>query len=137
MNRNDVKSLKDVILAFTMGKKVQSRPIGSETEWVVDEKPTFNSKKYEYRVMPEPKYRPFTTEAECWNEMLKHQPFGWVENDTSGERTHICTVKWSPKAGPYVVFSGNESFEFSVNIIFRDYTFVDGAPFGVIDESYE
>ena len=25
----------------------------------------------------EPKYRPFRDKNECWDEMLKHQPFGW------------------------------------------------------------
>lgn len=29
----------------------------------------------------EPKYRPFRTKEECWNEMLKHQPFGWVSSN--------------------------------------------------------
>lgn len=32
-----------------------------------------------YRVKPEPKYRPFKNADECWQEMLKHEPFGWVK----------------------------------------------------------
>lgn len=30
----------------------------------------------EYRIKPEPKYRPFKDAKECWQEMQKHQPFG-------------------------------------------------------------
>ena len=34
----------------------------------------------EYRVKPEPTYRPFKNGEECWQEMQKHQPFGWVKS---------------------------------------------------------
>ena len=33
-----------------------------------------------YRIKPEPKYRPFKNGEECWQEMSKHQPFGWVNS---------------------------------------------------------
>ena len=33
-----------------------------------------------YRIKPEPKFRPFKDAEECWNEMQKHQPFGWVKS---------------------------------------------------------
>lgn len=29
--------------------------------------------------LTEPAYRPFKDKEECWNEMLKHQPFGWTK----------------------------------------------------------
>ena len=33
-----------------------------------------------YRIKPEQKYRPFRDAKECWQEMQKHQPFGWVKS---------------------------------------------------------
>ena len=33
-----------------------------------------------YRIKPEQKYRPFKDAEECWQEMQKHQPFGWVKS---------------------------------------------------------
>ena len=33
-----------------------------------------------YRIKLEPKFRPFKNAEECWNEMQKHQPFGWVKS---------------------------------------------------------
>lgn len=33
-----------------------------------------------YRIKPEVKYRPFNDAEECWQEMQKHQPFGWVKS---------------------------------------------------------
>ena len=32
-----------------------------------------------YRIKPQPKYRSFKNAEECWQEMLKHQPFGWIK----------------------------------------------------------
>ena len=40
-----------------------------------------------YRIKPVQKYRPFKNKKECWEEMLKHQPFGWVKD---GSR--MCNV---------------------------------------------
>lgn len=34
-----------------------------------------------YRIKPEQKYRPFRDAKECWQEMQKHQPFGWVKSN--------------------------------------------------------
>lgn len=33
-----------------------------------------------YRIKPESKYRPFENKKECWEEMQKHQPIGWVKS---------------------------------------------------------
>ena len=45
---------------------------------------TWNAKTLKLEKI-EPKYRPFRTKEECWNEMLKHQPFGWVKHTSSNE----------------------------------------------------
>lgn len=34
----------------------------------------------EYRIKPNHTYRPFKDAEECWQEMQKHQPFGWVKS---------------------------------------------------------
>lgn len=34
---------------------------------------------YLYRIKPEVKYRSFKDKKECWAEMQKHQPFGWIK----------------------------------------------------------
>lgn len=44
----------------------------------LDEAVDFSDCVSNYRIKPGPKYRPFIDNKECWNEMLKHQPFGWV-----------------------------------------------------------
>lgn len=69
-----------------------------------------------YRIKPEAKYRPFKNVEECWHEMLKHQPFGWVKTDSG--------------YGP--IWHVNEGDDF--NATFKDSTFADGTPFGIKEE---
>ena len=82
--------------------------------------------KYEYREITadeilsleatEPSYRPFKTEEECWQEMLKHQPFGWIKLAFRGEYLNLVS------RGPQDDF----------NAEFKKYTFADGTPFGIL-----
>ena len=66
----------------------------------------------------EPSYRPFKTEEECWQEMLKHQPFGWIKLAFRGEYLNLVS------RGPQDDF----------NAEFKKYTFADGTPFGIKEE---
>ena len=66
-----------------------------------------------YRIKPEAKYRPFKNAKECWQEMLKHQPFGWVKTDSGYEP----------------IWHVNEGDDF--NLTFKNSTFADGTPFGI------
>ena len=69
-----------------------------------------------YRIKPEPKYRPFRYAKECWQEMQKHQPFGWVKTDSVYEP----------------ILHVNECDDF--NATFKYSTFADGTPFGIKEE---
>ena len=69
-----------------------------------------------YRIKPEAKYRPFKNAKECWQEMLKHQPFGWVKTDSVYEP----------------IWHVNEGDDF--NLTFKNSTFADGTPFGIKEE---
>lgn len=70
------------MLAFTQGNEIQARPLGIQDEnaWKDESSPNFDFNLYEYRVKEntESEYRPFENIKECWEEMLKHQPFGWI-----------------------------------------------------------
>lgn len=78
MKRQQAKKLLPIIQAFAEGKTIEFRT-NSISKWIETTTPNFDL-LHEYRIKPEPKYRPFRTKEECWNEMLKHQPFGWVKN---------------------------------------------------------
>ena len=69
------------------------------------------------------KYRPFANAEECWKEMLKHQPFGWVK-DRNGSKFVIENV--DSRGFVEVYDEGTCNF----NEVFENCTFVDGLPFG-------
>lgn len=125
MNRNQAKELLPIIKAFSEGKVIESRCIkGDKSLWYDDEDPSFDG-DFEYRIKPEPKYRPFKDAEECWAEMLKHHPFGWVKfKDTK------CGYYMLTSVAAGVGVGINDSL-LSYERIFNDYTFADSTPFGV------
>ena len=80
MTREEAKELLPIIKAFAEGKKIESRCIkGDKSLWYDDKDPSFDD-DFEYRIKQEPKFRPFKDAEECWHEMQKHKPFGWVKS---------------------------------------------------------
>ena len=82
--------------------------------------------------LTEPSYRPFKSQEECWKEMLKHQPFGWLKSKKNGRYRCIGAVSGSDKSEIVcIVFSTSESLLRSSGAVFDEYMFADGAPFGI------
>ena len=131
MTREEAKKLLPFIQAFSEGKTIQSKCIIDEVPlWWDDDDPTFNVDDFDYRIKPEPKYRPFKNAEECWNEMQKHQPFGWVkykDGSTTNKFMFICDI--SDKEATF-----NNCIEFTYYSFLEDYVFADGTPFGVLEE---
>lgn len=124
MNRQQAKELLPIIKAYAEGRTVQYY---YEGEGWADVKPNevadFSDNPSKYRIKPEPKYRPFNNKEECWNEMLKHQPFGWVK--ASHGQFFIIGLR-----DEGVFFGAKDNLQ-SYNYMFEDYTFADGTPFGI------
>lgn len=122
MDRNQAKKLLPIIQAYVEGKQIQHL----YNEWkdidVLDIDLAVNPELY--RIKPEPKYRPFVNAEECWQEMQKHQPFGWVK-DRNGSKFVIENV--DPRGFVEVYDEGTCTFD----EVFENRTFVDGLPFGV------
>ena len=80
MTREEIKKMLPILQAFADGKTIESRCIkGDKSLWYDDEDPSFDN-DFEYRIKPEQRYRPFKDAEECWQEMQKHKPFGWVKS---------------------------------------------------------
>lgn len=80
--------------------------------------------KFDYRIKPE--YRPFANAEECWQEMLKHQPFGWIkckEGYFSIVYVNDYYVGLADNDGSRILLASKNSYQ--------DNTFADGTPFGV------
>ena len=126
MTREEAKQLLPIIQAFAEGKAIESRCIkGNKSLWYYDEDPSFDN-DLEYRLKTEPKYRPFANAEECWKEMQKHQPLGWVKDKKDGHYVLITGVD-DDTCG--MSLNGNAAW--SLSGIMDLFTFADGLPFGV------
>ena len=125
MTREEAKEMLPIMQAFTEGKTIQFRT--NNRSWVdlLDNDIEINA-IFEYRIKPEQKYRPFKTQEECWNEMLKHQPFGWVK---APDGKFFCID---------MVFDDGIVYKYSSckfdEYLKGQYSFVDGEPFGIKEE---
>ena len=124
MTREEAKELLPVIQAFAEGKEIEYYDCNDD-DWIETDCPIW-AKESQYRIKPEPKYRPFKTQEECWNEMLKHQPFGWVK-EISCEMLYLINGISNESI---VIMEDINSFKEAMNI----YEFKDGTPFGIKEE---
>lgn len=120
MTREEAKELLPIIQAFAEGKTIQCRTKNRPWFDLLDNKLEMCG-LFEYRIKPEPEYRPFKTKKECWNEMMKHKPFGWLTSKKSDNNV-------------YISFTAAESEGYSAEMLFDNYKFVDGTPFGMCDD---
>ena len=131
MTREEAKQLLPIIQAFAEGKCVETK---TGSGWVNMENMSFAGKPKAYRIQPEPKYRPFANAEECWKEMQKHQPFGWVKtiHDEDPEVFIHCEVITKIDG----VLTSIDEVPFSYDNMYRTYTFADGTPFGILEEEW-
>lgn len=131
MTREEAKVLLPIIQAFAEGKVIECRtkPSALSKSWQdMNEWTEMKEIEYwnntEYRIKPEPKYRPFANAEECWEEMLKHQPFGWVKwNDVRYNIYEVSSIS-------VCLINGNcENMDFAY--AYQKLLFADGTPFGV------
>lgn len=130
MTKEDIVECIKVMQAYVEGKQIQY--VDSETEdWADIESPIWNWDSYDYRIKPGSEYRPFKNVDECWQEMLKHKPFGWIKSKTDGHYSMI-TVVGSDEKMKCIAISGRHIWAFDETM--SKYTFADGTPFGIKEE---
>lgn len=81
----------------------------------------------------EPTYRPFKDIEECWNEMKKHEPFGWLKSKDSGSLMLIGNIYLNIDEEVYIVRAYNGTV-YSATDAFYNFTFADGTPFGIKED---
>ena len=132
LRREEVKELLPILQSFAEGKQIQDK-IEGLTDWVDTDVINFKyeGQKIKHRIKPEPKYRPFKTKEECWDEMHKHSDFGWVKFCNS-----ICFIQ-NISFNKITVISDEEICSTSFEGGFTNMKFADGTPFGIREESDE
>ena len=127
MDRNQAKALLPIIQAYAEGKEIEIFDC-TKKMWETAILPHFDCDSIFYRIKPETTYRPFKDAEECWKEMLKHKPFGWLKSKEATEDVYFTiTGLTNDTHGAMLNSSGGWSF----SGLFDYYTFADGTPFGV------
>lgn len=134
MTTEEVRAAIKVMEAYADGKKVQRTDL--DGNWFDCDNPKFNWASFNYRIKPEPKYRPFKTQEECWQEMQKHQPFGWIKSKDNTEVVQIGRLL-TGGCGCLITLSIDEGHNIASSYYYKNYTFVDGTLFGVKEELYD
>lgn len=121
MNRQQAKVLLPIIQAFAEGKTVE---YCYNDNWIEQENYGFMDNVRNYLIKPESKYRPFANTEECWQEMLRHKPFGWVKY----RKAFISLIT---QVSLNCVSIGKNYYFKEAREVF---TFADGTPFGIKEE---
>ena len=131
MTREEAKEMLPIIQAWADGKTVDwyDEDIGwraSGFELDFDKNPKYFRIKSE----PESKYRPFNSQEECFDEMMKHQPFGWFR---SAHNKNLFNIVCINDSGIKITNTLSKYMD-SYDRAFDNIEFVDGTPFGIKEE---
>ena len=127
MTREEAKQLLPIIQAYIEGKQIQQLSNKWEDVNELSINCLLNNPEL-YRIKLEPKYRPFKNAEECWTEMLKHQPFGWLKDKNDGHLTLITVVD----NDNMMALNGRVGWDF-LSMVNSD-VFADATSFGVKEE---
>ena len=129
MTREQAKELLPIITAYVEGKTIEVKD--RQNNWNKIKDPNFDEYPMLYRIKPESKYHPFKDVKECWQEMQKHQPVGWIKSKEATEDVYF-TITGLTNGNCGVML--NSPGGWSLSGLFDYYTFADGTPFGVKEE---
>lgn len=124
MTREEAGRFWKVIKAYAEGKQIEIKD-PYDGRWKHAKNPNFTYQVNSYRIKKEHVYRPFENSNECWEEVVKHQPVGWIKSS-------IGTLYNILEIGKSGIVTKNSISGFSTAI--NDFVFADGEPFGVKKE---
>lgn len=125
MNRNQAKALLPIIQAYAEGKEIEIFDF-TINMWRTAMLPHFDCDSNIYRIKPEPKYRPFRDAEECWQEMQKHQPIGWIKRN--GYYYNIISTGVVSVA---IIDTEGNITRLNYNDLLSHYNFIDGTLVGI------
>ena len=132
--KNDIKRILPLLQEMEEGKTLQ---IKTRNGWI-DVDADKDGVNIDYllndgitvRIKQEPKFRPFKDAEECWNEMQKHQPFGWIKPKDDDVVNKFMLIDALRNEGIAV----RTNIRFNYQELLQYYTFADRTPFGIIEE---
>lgn len=121
MTTERAKELLPMIIAYSEGKTIQYFDKDGCWKDIID--PKFFADG-EYRIKPDKEYRPFSSIAECWEEMKKHEPFAWLKDKEGGDYIVISNLE-----DDNITIGRHDGWDLAG--LLREFTFADGEPFGI------
>ena len=84
----------------------------------------------------EPSYRPFKTKDECWQEMMKHKPFGWIIlKGGKHPDSKAFIIKLTENCFYYIGDGGSATYNlYDYEFKKHFWLFADGTPFGIKED---
>lgn len=126
MTRGEAKYFWPIIKAYSEGKDIQF--FLSTEGWIdITNDFLFDDNHQYYRIKQEPKYRPFRDKDECWSEMQKHQPLGWVKSKKTNRLYNISSIY---EDGGIIKIT-TDDFIVPAYELFDNFVFTDDTPFGI------
>ena len=126
MTIEEAKRRAELYSALAEGKTIQVLSCNGEWIDIKTDELDYLKNYYKYRIKPEPKYRAFLSQKECWNEMHKHPDFGWLVNKNSKSIYHINVICCDDLCLDETSLNYVEAFTY--------YEFLDGSHFGIKEE---
>ena len=132
--KNDIKRILPLLQEMEEGKTLQIKTMNGWIDVDADK----DGVNIDYllndgitvRIKQEPKFRPFKDAEECWNEMQKHQPFGWIKPKDDDVVNKFMLIDALRNEGIAV----RTNIRFNYHELLEYYTFTDRTPFGIIEE---
>ena len=131
MSREEAKEMLPIIQAWADGKTVDYydpsigwRVSGFELDF------DKNPKYFRIKSEAESKYRPFKSQEECFDEMMKHQPFGWFRSTYNKSLFNIVGINDNVIKITNTLYKSKETYDSAFTCL----KFVDVTPFGIKEE---
>lgn len=132
--KNDIKRILPLLQEMEEGKTLQIKTMngwidvdadkdGVNVDYLLNDGITV-------RIKQEPKFRPFKDAEECWNEMQKHQPFGWIKPKDDDVVNKFMLIDALRNEGIAV----RTNIRFNYHELLQYYTFADRTPLGIVEE---
>ena len=133
LTREEAKEMLPIIQAWADGKTVDwyDPAIGWRLSGFTldfDKNPKYFNIKSELE--SKSKYRPFKSQEECFDEMMKHQPFGWFRSTCNKNLSNIVGIDDNGMKITNILYKSKVTYDSAFTFL----KFVDGTPFGIKEE---
>ena len=131
LTREEAKEMLPIIQAWADGKTVDwyDEDIGWRASGFTLDFDK-NPKYFRIKSEPESKYRPFKSQEECFDEMMKHQPFGWFRSTCNNNLSNIVGIDDNGMKITNTLYKSKVTYDSAFTFL----KFVDGTPFGIKEE---